>query len=99
MKITAIFEAEMYEIYDESGNLFNSVTSYQDLCDWAEFNGHEIVSVTGLDDEDESEYDSSITAIAANWANDNGYHQDYQQECAAAFIAGYNYANALIPKN
>lgn len=98
MKITAIFESESYEIYDESGNLFNSVSTYQDLCDWAEFNGHEIISVSGLYDEDESESEEehSIESIAENWAIDNGYHQDYQQECAAAFIAGYEYAKKIL---
>ena len=52
MKVKAIFNAEIYEVYDLQDNLIDSSTSYEGLLALCKEKGYELVSIEELDDED-----------------------------------------------
>ncbi len=52
MKIKAIFNAEIYEVFDLHDNLIDSSTSYEELLALCKEKGYELVSIEGLDNED-----------------------------------------------
>lgn len=51
-EIKLVFDSEIWTAKSLSGEDLKTKTSYDEIVEWAEENGHTIVSTEGLDDED-----------------------------------------------